>query len=78
MGFAVRSDKCPILRLYPSYNDQFHGIVGLAPPTQHAGDNGVGDAGAVACGATPGNMLVRSHQQKLAAVDPDEIGRVAS
>ena len=23
------------------------------------------------------DMLVRSHQQKLAAVDPDEIGRVA-
>ena len=51
-------------------------ILLLVPPTQRAGDNGVGNAGAVACGATPGNMLVRSYQQKLAAVDPDEIGRV--
>jgi hypothetical protein len=57
----------------PRRND----VMLAVPPTQRAGDNAVGNAWAVACGATPGNVLVRSHQQKLAAVDPDEIGRVA-
>ena len=47
------------------------------PPTQRASDNGVGNAGAIAGEAPPGYVLVWSHQQKLAAVDPDEIRCVA-